>query len=286
MVGNPETAADSSAQAEATHGREESGSKHRRKGLSFPAFVLLVVLASLAFRSFVFSLYNIPSESMLPRLLNGDYLVASKWDFGFSRHSLPVDVPAISGRLFAGTPKRGDVVIFKHPVDGSEYIKRVIGLPGDIVEIRAGRVILNGEILPQTAMADLLVSVSANTDCPPTIRVERNSNGNARCRYNRYRETLPGGRSYAVTDLGASPQDQWGPKIVPEGKLFLLGDNRDNSQDSRFAPQPGGGIGFVPQELMVGKARAIIFSTDGSSQWLRPWTWVTAARGERMGETI
>ncbi|MHA6333793.1 signal peptidase I [Qipengyuania sp. CAU 1752] len=286
MVGNPETAADTSAQDKASQGPDENTPEQGRKGLSFPVFVLLVVLASLTFRSFAFSLYNIPSESMLPRLMNGDYLVASKWDFGFSRHSLPVDVPAISGRMLADTPERGDVVIFKHPVDGSDYIKRVIGLPGDIVEIRAGRVILNGEILPKAAMADLLVPVSANTDCPPTIRIERSANGAARCRYSRYRETLPSGRSYAVTDLGPSPQDQWGPKAVPEGKLFLLGDNRDNSQDSRFAPRSGGGIGFVPQELMVGKARAIIFSTDGSSQWLKPWTWVTAARGGRMGKAI
>ena len=134
MDGNPE---DTNAPAAEVESERESWG-------SFAGFVLKLALVVLVFRSFVFSPFSIPSESMLPRLWNGDYLLAAKWPYGFSKYSLPFELPVIPGRVLSDAPERGDVVIFKHPIDGTDYIKRVIGLPGDSVEIRAGRVVLNG----------------------------------------------------------------------------------------------------------------------------------------------
>ncbi|RDC59630.1 Signal peptidase I [Alteripontixanthobacter maritimus] len=253
---------------------------------SFLRFLLTVALIALIFRSFVFTLFNIPSESMMPRLMNGDYLAASKWDYGFSKNSLPFDLPLGDGRLFASQPERGDVVIFKHPVDNSDYIKRVIGLPGDIVAVQGGVLVLNGERVPKIPLADALVPLSPNTSCNPGGEVAFGDNGLRYCRYKRFREELPGGPSYEVFDFGPFMVDDTEPVIVPEGTVFLMGDNRDNSQDSRFPARAGGGVGLVPQDLLVGKARLMVWSTDGSASWLKPWTWFSAARGDRLAEGI
>jgi signal peptidase I len=252
---------------------------------SFLWFVFKLALIVAIFRSFLFSPFNIPSESMLPGLMNGDYLLAAKWPYGYSRHSLPFDAPLIPGRIFADQPDRGDVVIFKHPLDGSDYIKRVIGLPGDTVGMQNGQVVLNGAVLPKQRMADFVLPVSPNTDCAWGAQKVREADG-AKCVYARFRETLPSGRSYPVLDFGPMPQDDFDPVVVPEGSLFLMGDNRDNSQDSRFAAAPLGGIGLVPQENLVGRASTIMWSTDGGAEWIKPWTWFTAARWGRIGEAI
>ncbi|WP_435417845.1 signal peptidase I [Parerythrobacter aurantius] len=254
-----------------------------RREMSFPLFLLLVVTFALAFRSFAFSLFSIPSESMMPRLMVGDYLIASKWDYGLSRHSLPLELGLPAGRVLASTPARGDVVIFKHPVDHVDYVKRVIGLPGDVVEVRGGNVVVNGQVLAQKRIGEFRVPVSPNTDCPSGIPMEQRPGAVPRCRYAMWQEINTQGVSYPVLDFGPSPQDDWGPRVVPDGRLFLMGDNRDNSLDSRFPAEPGKGIAFVPQDLLVGKARVIVWSTDGSAQWLKPWTWFTAAREGRMG---
>lgn len=253
---------------------------------SFALFVLKLALAVLIFRSFIFAPFSIPSESMLPRLWNGDYLVASKWSYGFTRHSLPFSMPLIPGRVLADQPERGDVVIFKHPVDGSDYIKRVIALPGDTVEMRGGTVFLNGNAIPKERIEDFVIPVSENTQCAWGAVEEINDAGGQICRYARFRETLPSGKSYNVLDFGNVPADDYGPIIVPEGRMFLMGDNRDNSQDSRFPAEAGGGIGLVPQDNLIGKASAVLWSTDGSASWLLPWTWFTAARWDRMAEGI
>jgi signal peptidase I len=252
---------------------------------SFLWFVVKLAVAVLLFRSFVFSPFNIPSESMLPRLWNGDYLLAAKWPYGYSRHSLPFDLPLIPGRIFAHAPERGDVVIFKHPLDGTDYIKRAIGLPGDTIAMRAGQLILNGAPVPKQRIADFVIPVSPNTDCAWGAETVRDAAG-ARCVYARFRETLPNGRSYNVLDFGPTPQDDFGPVIVPEDTVFVMGDNRDNSQDSRFPAMPSGGVGFVPQENLVGRASVMMWSTDGSAQWLEPWTWFSAARWSRIGRGI
>jgi signal peptidase I len=262
---------------------------------SFLWFVAKLAIAALLFRSFLFSPFTIPSESMLPRLMIGDYLVAAKWPYGFTNNSLPFGVPLIPGRIFAGEPEPGDVVIFKHPVDGTDYIKRAIGLPGDTVEMRGGVLVLNGTPVPKVRIADFvqpidagLIAAAATTRrplCSGGTR-EPGADGAGQCRYARYRETLPNGVSYEVLDFGPWVVDDWGPEIVPEGTFFVLGDNRDNSQDSRFPAAARRGVGFVPQDNLVGRASAIMWSTDGSAEWAQPWTWFSAARGERIGNGL
>jgi len=247
------------------------------------------------FRSFIFSPFNIPSESMLPRLLNGDYLLAAKWPYGYSKYSLPFSLPLIPGRIFASQPERGDVIIFKAPPDNDlDYIKRVIGLPGDQVQIKHGQLFLNGEAVPKKRIADFILPVSPNTRCYREKFEVQQADGSLACRYPRFRETLPNGRSYNVLDLGSASRnnffgidaDNTEPAIVPEGHLFMMGDNRDNSLDSRFPAAHDAGIGLVPQDNIVGKATIVMFSTDGSAEWIKPRTWFTAARWSRIGGTF
>lgn len=258
-----------------------------KKDENFFSFLFWLVLTVVVLRSFIISPFNIPSESMLPRLLTGDYLFATKWSYGYSRYSLPFSLPLIPGRIFASEPERGDIVIFKAPPGNKvDYIKRVIGLPGDEVQVKGGQVFLNGKAIPRVKAADFILPVTPNTDCYAPEFQTRDKGGNPVCRYPQFRETLPNGESYNVLDLGATPQDDTGVYIVPEDHLFLMGDNRDNSMDSRFPAIEGQGIGIVPQANLVGKAAIMMFSTDGSAEWLKPWTWFTAARWSRIGGTF
>ncbi|AUW58637.1 signal peptidase I [Sphingobium sp. SCG-1] len=262
-------------------------------------FLLKLTVFVVVLRSFIMSPFNIPSESMQPRLLIGDYLLVAKWPYGYSRYSLPFSVPLIPGRIFASQPQRGDVVVFKAPPDQrNDYIKRVIGVPGDLISVQNGTVILNGQAIPKVKVADLVIPASANMvaaaekdgNPSPCYRLqfeEQAKDGSRNCRYPQYRETLPNGKSYNVLDLDPDgPADDRDTVVVPEGRLFLMGDNRDRSADSRFPAEPGGGIGLVPQENLVGRALVSVFSTDGSAQWLLPWTWFTAARWDRIGESF
>lgn len=254
--------------------------------LSFALFLLKLGLFVLVLRSFVFAPFSIPSESMLPRLVNGDHLIASKWNYGFSNNSLPFGIrPFPEGRLFASQPERGDVVIFKHPLSGEDYIKRVIGLPGDTVQMRGGVVILNGEPVKKERTGDFEVAISPNTQCRWGMTA-RQDDGSEVCRYDQYRETLPGGVSYNVLDFGPRDGDDTEIFTVPQGRLFLMGDNRDNSRDSRWPAIPHDAIGFVPQDNLVGKAQVMMWSTDGGASLVKPWTWFTNTRWNRIGGGI
>jgi len=260
--------------------------KKKEEG-SFLAFLLKLFVVVLLFRTLIFTSFMIPSESMMPRLLEGDYLFAAKWPYGYSRASLPLDVDVGAGRLFGGLPARGDVVIFKHPVDRVDYVKRVIGLPGDTVQVIAGQLVLNGKPVPKQKLADFVVPQRPNEGCKAGVQfTDRLADGRFACRYPQYRETLPSGVSYNVLDLGIREQDTTTPVVVPEGRLFLMGDNRDNSMDSRFPAVPGQGVGLVPVDNLAGRASFMFFSTDGTASWVKPWTWFTAARWSRMGRGI
>ena len=280
------------AAAAPPHAAPAAPPKPAKKEENFFVFLIKLVAIVLMFRSFIFAPFNIPSESMLPGLQNGDYLLAAKWPYGFSRHSLPLSVPLIPGRILASQPHRGDIAIFKAPpLNDTDYIKRVIGLPGDQVQMIAGTLYLNGAAIPKVRVADAVIPVSANTRCYLPVFETTEPDGSRTCHYPRFRETLPAsagepGKTYYVLDLGRTPQDDTPPIMVPDGSLFMMGDNRDNSMDSRFDAVPGGGIGIVPQENLVGRATIMMFSTDGSASWLMPWTWFTATRWGRIGHTF
>ena len=260
--------------------------KPKKKQDSFLVFLIKLVVIVVLFRTLLFTSFMIPSESMMPRLLVGDYLFAAKWPYGYSGASLPIDWRTDNGRLFAGLPDRGDVVIFKHPIDRTDYVKRVIGLPGDTVQMIAGQLVLNGTPVPKRKIADFLMPIRADESCREVRFTERQTDGSFVCRYPQFRETLPSGVSYDVFDLGARDADTTPPVVVPEGRLFLMGDNRDNSLDSRFPAVPQQGIGLVPVENLVGEASFMFFATDGTAEWIKPWTWFSAARWERIGRGI
>jgi signal peptidase I len=268
----------------------------------FIRFLGKLAIIVFVLRSFIFQPVSIPSESMVPRLLVGDYLIVSKWAYGYSTYSLwlPKAVRVMMGeraefedsegsgsRVFGKAPERGDVVVFKAPPGNTtDYIKRVIGLPGDLIQMQNGVLYLNGAAVKKERIADFTVPVSPNTQCDKASTQETAPDGSLRCRYPRYLETLPSGKSYAVIDMGTSEKDTTDIYTVPEGHFFAMGDNRDRSADSRFPAVEGAGIGIVPQENLVGRAWFMVFSTDGSASWFNPISWFTAARASRIGEAI
>jgi signal peptidase I len=253
----------------------------------------LLTFAILAWllRSLIVAPFSIPSGSMLPNLLIGDYMLVAKWPYGYSRYSFPFGIPAFEGRIFENLPKRGDVVVFKLPGDESvDFVKRVIGLPGDTVEVRGGMLVINGRAAPRERVTDIAVPISANSPCrvagDAIPMIVDDGAGGQFCRYATYRETLPGGATQLVIDQIENPRvDDFGPVTVPAGHLFLLGDNRDHSADSRFGVSEGG-IGFVPVENLVGRGLFNFWSTDGSANYWLPWTWFTALRGDRIGKAV
>lgn len=261
--------------------------KREKKEGSLARFVLTVVILAWVCRSVVVAPFNIPSGSMLPTLYIGDYLAVSKWPYGLSRYSFPFGFPAFKGRIFNSLPKRGDVVVFRHPSENSDLIKRIIGVPGDTVEVRDGKLILNGRAVKRAPLPPIAIPVSANSPCravpPATPAVVILSGNRPVCVYRAFQETLPGGPSYTVLDqVNHGVADDFAETTVPAGRVFLMGDNRDDSLDSRFGSYEGG-IGMVPTENLIGRASVTFWSTDGSASYAKPWTWFTALRGSRIG---
>jgi signal peptidase I len=257
---------------------------------SLPRFLITLAILAWLLRSFIAAPFSIPSGSMLPTLRIGDYLLVAKWPYGYSRYSFPWQVPSFDGRVLGRLPARGDVIVFRAPGADSEFIKRVIGLPGDTIEVRGGMLVLNGANLPRESRGQVAIPVSANSPCrvvpPAEAMVRADADGQPACLYPAYRETLPGGRSYLVLDQVDNPRaDDFGPVRVPDGFVFMMGDNRDDSLDSRFSTAEGG-IGMVPVENLVGRALVTFWSTDGTSSYVKPWTWFSALRGGRLGTTF
>jgi signal peptidase I len=250
-------------------------------------FLLLFFLLAVLLRTLVIAPFMIPSGSMMPELMIGDYLFVAKWPYGYSRYSVPFGLASFSGRIWGGEPERGDIVVFRYPGADEDWVKRLIGLPGDRVQMRGGRLILNGKAVPKVRVADWLMPVTANSPCRygGHVRPAAVEAGRALCRYPRFRETLPGGRSYEVLDQVEAAADDTQVYTVPAGHYFMMGDNRDDSADSRFRLDQHG-VDLLPSDYVVGRATIAFFSTDGSAEWLKPWTWFSAARWERVGRTF
>jgi signal peptidase I len=228
--------------------------------------VLYAVLIALFIRTVAYEPFNIPSGSMIPTLLVGDYLFVSKFSYGYSRYSLPFGLPLIPGRIFFSPPKRGDVVVFKLPTDNStDYIKRLVGLPGDRIQMIHGILNINGKPVKRKRVADF---------------IERGANGYVR-RMNRYLETLPGGRQHYILEISDNmPSDNTEVYTVPPGHYFAMGDNRDLSRDSRYLND----VGFIPKKNLVGRAEFTFFSIDGDV-W-KPWEWGKTVRFSRIFKAI
>ncbi len=261
----------------------------QKKGISWKREAgqwIVLILIVLGIHSFIAKPFYIPSESMVPTLLVGDRLIVSKYPYGYSYLSPSVPVlPKMRGRLFGRMPERGDVIVLKSPSDGADWIKRVIGLPGDTIEVRDGALYLNGREVQRERRPATELRVTPNTDCAylPQYR-GIDAAGDEVCRYPTWRETLPGGRSYDTFDIADTDRDHFGPVTVPNGHIFLMGDNRDNSMDSRV-PAEFGGLGLVPWENIVGRAEFTTFSLDGSQSW-NPLSWWGALRGDRAFKSL
>ena len=236
--------------------------KNKNSLISNLKSISLAVLIALIIRSFFAEPFNIPSGSMKPNLLVGDFIFVSKWSYGFSKHSLPFSIPLIPKKIFSKLPQRGDVVVFKTPEDNrTDYIKRVIGLPGDRIQIIDGAIIINDKLILRKRLNDFI-------DTDKNTRIKR---------IRKYKEYFFG-KEIEVLDLSDQGiVDNTTIYIVPGDHFFVMGDNRDNSQDSRFTNV----VGYIPIENLIGKAQFIFFSLE-NSRFLEFWKWPKAIRTNRL----
>ncbi|MFN9926869.1 MAG: signal peptidase I [Phenylobacterium sp.] len=228
--------------------------------------VVYALLIALVLRVVFFQPFTIPSASMEPNLYEGDYIIVSKWSYGYSRHSIPFSPPLFEGRILGKSPERGDVAVFKLPLDGrTDYVKRIIGLPGDRIQVRDGLLFLNDKQVPREQMSPV------DTDLGGYVREVA-----------RFQEKLESGRTYITQDFSTREAlDNTQVFVVPEGHYFAMGDNRDNSTDSRVDPA-NMGVGMIPADHLVGKAQIIMLSWKPEASIFQPWTWILDARPSRF----
>jgi signal peptidase I len=231
--------------------------------------IIYAGLIAIGIRTIAFEPFNIPSGSMIPTLLVGDYLFVSKYSYGYSRYSLPFSLDLFSGRIFGALPVRGDVAVFKFTKDiddrentHTDYIKRIIGLPGDRIKVESGQLYINGTMVPRVPAGQ------CNSGDTGSNMLDA-----------RFLETLPNGRTHYICKTSdAGPQNNTPEYTVPPGYFFAMGDNRDNSADSRFQDR----LGYVPMENLVGRAEFIFFSIDASAPWWEVWEWPLEIRWSRL----
>ena len=229
--------------------------------------IIYAILIAIVIRTFLFEPFKIPSGSMYPTLHVGDYLFVSKYTYGYYKHSFPFSLPLFNGRIWADTPQRGDVVVFKFPQDNkTDFIKRIIGLPGDKIKMQDGILYINGKNVDRQQIEDFVI---------------RDKFGNGE-RYTQYVETLPNGVKHNILEISDRQElvDNMVEVTVPENSYFVMGDNRDRSDDSRLS------VGFVPFENLVGKARWLFFSHNTDDAWYKPWAWTKKIRFEIMFKKI
>lgn len=244
----------------------EETKKVETLGETVKTVIYAIVIAGLI-RTFWFEPFKIPSGSMYPTLEVGDFLFISKYTYGYSRHSFPFSFPKFSGRIWQDLPERGDVVVFKYPGDNqTDYIKRVIGLPGDVVQVKNGRLFINGKMIDRKNVGSYVID--EYTPIPQEFA--------------EYVETLPEGRQHRIIEYSDEMKgvDNTIEFHVPENNYFMMGDNRDNSNDSRKD------VGFVPLENIEGKARFLFYSHDDTIVWYNPVSWVRAIRWSRLFNRI
>ncbi len=240
--------------------RKSGGIRETLKTLVYAVVIALVV------RTLLFEPFNIPSGSMKPTLLVGDYLFVSKFAYGYSRYSVPLGLPLFSGRIFERLPERGDVVVFKLPSDNkTDYIKRVVGLPGDRIQVLNGVLQINGTPVQLERVGDFDEDFDGRTVAVPMLQ-----------------EQLPEGRRHLVLDLTPNGSlDNTGIYLVPPGHVFAMGDNRDNSLDSRVE-----NVGYIPVENLIGRAEVLFFSVNSQASFWQPWTWPWGIRYGRLFNLI
>lgn len=225
--------------------------------------IIYAVVIAIIIRSFFFEPFRIPSGSMYPTLEVGDYLFVSKYTYGYSKHSFPASLIPFKGRIWESVPERGDIVVFKFPGDNkTDFIKRIIGLPGDTIQVSRGRLYINNQLVERDEVGSYTIDEFV-------VRPER---------YTEYVEKLPGGKEHKIIEVSDyEPQVDNTTKItVPKGHVFVMGDNRDRSDDSRVS------VGFVPMENLVGKARFLFFSHNDKGEWYKPWTWPQTIRWSKI----
>lgn len=240
--------------------RKSGGIRETLKTLVYAVVIALVV------RTLLFEPFNIPSGSMKPTLLVGDYLFVSKFAYGYSRYSVPLGLPLFSGRIFERLPERGDVVVFKLPSDNkTDYIKRVVGLPGDRIQVLNGVLQINGTPVKLERVGDFDEDFDGRTVAVPMLQ-----------------EQLPEGRRHLILDLTPNGSlDNTGIYLVPPGHVFAMGDNRDNSLDSRVE-----NVGYIPVENLIGRAEVLFFSVNSQASFWQPWTWPWGIRYGRLFNLI